>query len=338
MAAHGSSRSRTWWILPYFGGLLAVIVVAAAVIAIRPALQSSPHPAATHPAPAPVPMPAEVFPNALFGQLTAAVAARDESRFLALAAPGARPAMKTWWANLAAIGFTTGAVIPTASHDTVRIDAHGNGSTTILAGVHSPLDPLQNGKTDVPLDRYRIGLPFASPPATGQITSWQPLDGGPWDSGAGLYVRKGTDVIVAGPPGDSGLVDETLPLAQAAASYDLGLLRQVNPNDLAQEGFVVFVSGSPGVRSGWFATAAQPPGWPLAWHGDRAFQLPGPGSSPDDYTSAPAGLADASTGGARVVVTPYEQNGQTPQLEILSLVREFMIDILTAHDQDLING
>ena len=341
MAAHGSSRSRTWWIVPYFGGLLAVVVVAAAVIAIRPALRSSAHSAATHP-PANstatgAPLPAEMFPGALFGKLTAALAARNEAGFLALAAPGARAAMKTWWGNQAALGFITGAVIPTASHDTVRIDGHGDGSTTVLAGVHNPLDPVIGGKPDVVLGRYRIGLHFASPTAIGQITSWQPLGSDPLDS-AGLYVRQGTDVIVAGPPTDSGLVDETLPLAQAAATYDLGLLRQVNPNDLAQEGFVVFVSGNSVVRSGWFAADPQPPGWPLAWHGDRVFQFPGPGSSPDDYTSAPAGLADASTGGARVVVTPYEQSGQTPELEILALVREFMIDILSAHDQELVNG
>ena len=153
MAAHGSSRSRTWWIVPYFGGLLAVVVVAAAVIAIRPALRSSAHSAATHP-PANgtatgAPLPAEMFPGALFGKLTADLAARSEAGFLAMAAPGARAAMKTWWDNQAALGFITGAVIPTASHDTVRIDGQGNGSTTVLAGVHNPLDPVIGGKPDV---------------------------------------------------------------------------------------------------------------------------------------------------------------------------------------------
>jgi hypothetical protein len=333
-------RRMAVWILPFCGGALAVIVVAAAVIALRHSVfGSAPRPSATSSAAAPTgPMPAEMFPNALFSALTQDIDAQNESAFLRLASPHARPAMKTWWDNLNAIGFTAGAVIPTAGSDTVRIDSHGDGSTVVLAGTHSPLDPSYQGKPGVPLERYRIGLHFASPTATGQITSWQPLDSDPWDGTSGLYVQKSTNVVVAGLPGDSGVVDETVPLAQAAAAYDIGLVRQANPNDLLQEGFVVFVSGDAAVRSGWFAGDPQPEGWPLAWNGDRTFQLAGPGTSADDYTSAPGGIADNTTGGARVVVTPYEQDGETQQQEIMGLEREFMIGILAAHDQDLVNG
>ena len=145
-------------------------------------------------------------------------------------------------------------------------------------------------------------------------------------------------MVVAGLPGDRGAVDETVPLAQAAAAYDIGLVRQANANDLLQEGFVVFVSGDAAVRGGWFAADPQPAGWPRAWNGNRTFELAGPGTSPDDYTSAPGGIADDTTGGARVVVTPYEQDGETPQQEIMGLERDFMIDILAAHDQNLVNG
>ena len=279
-----------------------------------------------------------MFPDALFSALTQDINSRNEAAFLRLASPHARPAMKTWWDNLNAIGFNAGAVIPTASSDTVPIDSHGDGSTIVLAGAHNPLDPSFQGKPGVPLERYRIGLHFASPTATGQITSWQPLDSDPWDQASGLYVRTSTNVAVAGLNGDRGVVDETVPLAQAAAAYDIGLVRQANPNDLLQEGFVVFVSGDAAVRSGWFAADPQPQGWPRAWHGNRTFALAGPGTSPDDYTSAPGGIADDTTGGARVVVTPYQQDGETQQQELMGLERDFMIDILAAHDQELLNG
>jgi hypothetical protein len=327
-----------WWVVPFGSGLLAVIVVAAAVIVIQHATRAPRPAAATHSAAPAGPMPAEMFPNALFSALTQDINTRNETAFLRLASPGARPAMKTWWDNLNAIGFTAGAVIPTAGSDTVRINSHGDGSTIVLAGAHNPLDPSYQGKPGVPLARYRVGLHFASPTATGQITSWQPLDSDPWDGTSGLYVRTSTNVVVAGLPGDSGVVQETVALAQTAASYDLGLMRQVNPNDLLQAGFVVFVSSDAAVRDGWFATDPQPKGWPLAWNGNRTFALAGPGTSPDDYTSAPGGIADDTTGAARVVVTPYEQDGQTQQGEIMGLERDFMIDILAAHDQNLLNG
>jgi hypothetical protein len=336
------SADRTWWIIPYFGSALAVIVVAALVIGLTHAFAGTPRASAstTASASAPtVPMPAEMFPNALFSDLTQDINSRNEAAFLRMASPHARPAMKTWWDNLNAIGFNAGAVIPTAAGDTVHINSHGNGSTVVLAGTHNPLDPSYQNKPGVPLDRYQIGLHFSSPTATGQITSWRSLDSNPWDNKSGLYVRNGTNVVVAGLPGDSGVVDETLPLAQAAASYDIGLVRQANANDLLQEGFVVFVSDNAEVRSGWFAADQQPKGWPLTWNGDRTFTLAGPGTSPDDYTSAPGGIADDTIGGARVVITPYEQvSGGTPQLELMALEREFMIAILAAHDQNLLNG
>jgi hypothetical protein len=332
---------RTWWVVPYVGGTLAVIAVAAIVISVQHAFAGAPRASSSATATAATPagpMPAEMFTDGLFATMTQDLNMRNEMAFLHLASPSARPAMKTWWDNLNAIGFTGGAVIPTAGNDTVRIDSHGDGSTIVLAGTHNALDPSYQSKPGVPLERYRIGLHFASATATGQITSWQPLDSDPWDQTSGLYVRTGTNVVVAGLPGDSGVVNETLALAQTAANYDIGLMRQVNPGDLLQEGFVVFVSDNAEVRDGWFAGDPQPKGWPLAWNGDRTFELPGPGTSPDDYNSAPGGIADDTTGGVRIVLTPYEQSGQTPQQEIMGLEREFMIGILAAHDQDLLNG
>ena len=127
MAGNGHYQPvpRTWWVLPFFGGALAVIVVAAAVTVIlhtpRMGHQAGVTAASSKASPAArAPMPAQMFPDALYGKLTAAVQGGDEAALLSLAAPGARPALRTWWENLQAIGFTTGAVLPTASHGMVQ--------------------------------------------------------------------------------------------------------------------------------------------------------------------------------------------------------------------------
>jgi hypothetical protein len=336
---------RTWWVLPYFGGLLAVIVAAAAVTAVlhtprmghraaASVTSSSARAAST------APLPAQMFPDALFGKLTGYLQTGNKAGFLGLASAGARPAMQTWWDNLKAIGFTTGAVIPTARHDLVRVDRHGNGTAVVLAGAHSPLDPSDNqGKPDVPLTRYRIGLHFARPGATGQITSWQSLDHAPWDQGT-LYVRKDTHVVVAGPAADSAMVDQTVPVAEAAAAYDIGLVNHVNFKDLdGQQGFVVFVSGRAATRDRWLTPVKQPSGWPPRFLSAQVFQLPGPGTTQVDATSA-GSIADGTTGGARVVVPPYQQDANGPRAhgQTVTLVRDFMLSILAAHNQALANG
>jgi hypothetical protein len=279
-------------------------------------------------------MPAQMFPDGLFQQLTQDIQGGNEAGFLALVAPQARPVVKSWWDNLNALGFTSGAVVPTDQHDTVTIDSQGDGTAVILAGAHNALDPLDgSGKPDVPLERYRVGLHFTSPTATGQITSWQPLGGAPWDQGTQLYVRKAAHVVVAGLPGDSGVVDETLPLAEAAASYDIGLMNHVNYQILRQQGFVVFVSRT----VGWLTATQQPNGWPATLLGARAYQLPGPGAS-QDTSAGGNGISTGTTGGARVVVTPFEQTGGTAHGETVTLVRDFMLDVLAAHDEEFVNG
>jgi hypothetical protein len=334
---------RTWWVLPYFGGVLAVIVAAAAVTAILHTPRMGHGAAASvtsSPAQAATPVPAQMFPDALFGKLTGYLQAGDRAGFLGLASAAARPAMQTWWDNLKAIGFTTGAVIPTAAHDVVHVDRHGNGTAVVLAGAHSPLDPADNkGKPDVPLTRYRLGLHFARPGATGQITSWQSLDHAPWDQGT-LYVRKDTHVVVAGPAAESGVVDQTVPVAEAAADYDIGLVNHVNPQDLdGQQGFVVFVSGRAATRDPWLRPVKQPSGWPPRFLSAQVFQLPGPGTTQVDATSA-GSISDGTTGGARVVVPPYQQDANGPKAhgQTVTLVRDFMLSILAAHNQALANG
>jgi hypothetical protein len=330
--------SRTWWVLPYCAGALAVFVVAGLIIGLR-YNSGTAQPAGL---PSAAPMPAEMFPDALFGELTADLQAGNETAFLGLASASARPAIKTWWDNLRAIGFTTGAVIPAVSLDAVRIDSRGNGTTVILAGAHSPLDPDDvYGKPQIPMAHYRIGLHFSGPSAIGQITSWQPLDDAPWDLGSPLYVRKAANVVVAGPPADRALVDQTLPAAQTAAAYDIKMMQHVEPALLAQQGFVVFVSGSAAVRSRWFATDPQPSGWPPQFLGAQTVQLPGPSTSADSavaigQSSIVNNIADDSMGAARVVLAPAQP--ATPGAlhgETVTLVGNFMLDILANQEQGL---
>jgi hypothetical protein len=255
-----------------------------------------------------------------------------------MVAPAAKPAVKTWWENLQAIGFTTGLVEPAASDATVNIDTHGDGTTTVLAGTHNALDAIDgNRKPDIPCERYQIGLHFASPTAVGQITSWKPLGNAPWDQGSPLYVRKTAHVVVAGLASDSGVVDETAPIAEAAASYDVGLLNHVNSNDLRQQGFVLFVSHNAVIRNRWFTAGPQPKGWPPQFLGGLTEPLPGPGTNGASTSTVP-NVSDGTTGGARVVVTPFEDNGGTAHRETVQLVRQFILDILAAHDEELVNG
>ena len=206
----------TWWIAPYAGGALVVLAVFA-VLQLTVLRHPAGHPAAAGSSPAAAapsgPMPAQMFPDALFKRLTKDIQGNNEKDFLSLVAPSAKPAVQTWWDNMQAIGYTTGLIMPTDKTDQVDLNAKGDGSTMVLAGTHNALDPVHNGKPDVPLERYQIGLHFSSAKAIGQITAWKPLGDDPWDQGGKLYVRKAANVVVAGPAADSAMVDETLPIA-----------------------------------------------------------------------------------------------------------------------------
>jgi hypothetical protein len=331
-----------WWVLPYCAGALAVFVVAGVIIGLR-YNSGTAQPAAL---PTAEPMPAEMFPDTLFGELTADLQAGNETAFLHLASASAQPAIRTWWDNLRAIGFTTGAVIPTASLDAVHIDSRGDGTTVVLAGAHSPLDPANlDGKPYVPMARYRVVLHFSGPGAIGQITSWQPLDDAPWDLGRPLYVRKAAGVVVVGPPGDSALVDQTLPVAATAAAYDTGVMRHVARGVfLRQQGFVVFVSGSVPAGNRWLATVPQPQGWPPEFLGARAVELPGPIVTADTAvsigdSSLVNAIADNDMGGVRVILAPAEPATKgTLHAETVTLVRVFMLDILATQDERSVPG
>jgi hypothetical protein len=131
-------------------------------------------------------------------------------------------------------------------------------------------------------------------------------------------------VEVVGSPGDSELISQTLPLAETAATYDLALTSHIDPsptND--QTGFVVFISGSASDRNRWFRSGPQPKQQTGDADGGVTHLLQGPsagnllnmGANFEPY------LAD---GGARIVITPYQQAGETPQEETGVLVREMI--------------
>ena len=228
-------------------------------------------------------MPAEMFPDALFRELSTDIQARNEAAFLSLAAASARPALTTWWDNLRAIGFTTGAVLPTVPLDAVPIDSHGNGTAVVLAGAHSPLDPVDDlGKPQIPMARYRMGLHFASPGATGQITSWRPLDDAPWDSASPLYVRKAAYVVVA-----SLLRRPRAGRPDPAGRRDRGRVRHQDDGP-CRAGFPAAawlrrlrVRGAPRSGTAGSRPTRSRPGWPPRFLGAQAIQLPGPGVSDD---------------------------------------------------------
>lgn len=312
--ARSAPARRRGWLVPFASGALTMAVLAAAVVGSVALLHHHHAPKKHAPAKAraaqAAPMPAQMPSSALFQALTNDIQTQNETALLSQVAPAARPAVQTWWQNLQAIGFTSGAITPVSS-DLVNVDSHGDAIITVLAGTRSPLDPAGA----IPAERYQLGLHFASPSATGQIISWQPLGDDPWDQGGHLYVRKAAGVVVAGPAGDSAIVDQTLPIAEAAASYDIGLLDRVDRGDLHQTGFVVFVSSSAATREGWFRTSWLPQSWPPESGGGVTVPL--------------AGTTGDSTGGARVVITP----GGTARSETAQLVRQFTLDILASDDE-----
>lgn len=276
--------------------------------------------------------PMLVDTSTLFSSLSHDIQDKDRAAFLKLVAPAARPAVAMWWDNLAAIGFDNGAIGP-ENGAFLRADSAGNVTLTVRAGTHSPLDPMDESKAMVPAETYRVGVHFASGAATGEIISWKPLGNAPWDSGTRLYVRKGQRVVVAGYQNDAALVRQTVPLAEAAADYDIRLFNAINSNDLeGVRGFVVFVSGNAQVRERWFRTGPQPKGWSGDGFGGLTFPMPGMDGLTDIIGH---GIQGSAVGGGRVVIVPYSQLGETPAAETSVLVHEFVHVILAPSNTGL---
>jgi hypothetical protein len=331
-------RARHRRVLVVLGAAAGLAVVAALVAggimargSGQPASRATSVPAAASPGQA---MPPQMFAQTLFARLTSDLQASNEAGFLSLVAPPARPSVQSWWANQQALGFTSGVIMPADVTGALGVDPDGNGSLDILAGTHSRLDPTGgDGLPAIPCTHYQVGIHFASPDATGEITSWHPEDDAPWDQGTRLYVRTAGQVEVAGYPSDKALVNATLPLAQAAAGYDLALFRRLGPAALHQAGFVVFVSSQAAVRNAWFRSGPQPKGWSGDEYGGVTFPLAGAEGSHAGGISQQ--VSDGAVGGARVIIVPYQQAGETAHEEEAVLVHEFVHDLLALDNTGL---
>lgn len=122
---------------------------------------------------------------------------------------------------------------------------------------------------------------------------------------------------VAGNPQDSTLISQTMPLAETAAAYVLAFVSHVNPPVISQRGFVVFVAGNTADRNLWFRSGPRPEEQTGDADGGATYLLNGPGQETSAYTPE-------ENGGARIVITPYQQAGETPRQETSVLVREMI--------------
>jgi hypothetical protein len=257
--------------------------------------------------------PISFNPQPLLDELTAALAAKNRDGFLAPFAASAKPAAASWWDNLAALGFTTGAVA--TLRPGVTIDRSGNATMTIIAGARSDLDPVNadlKRENAVPTTEYEIGLRLDDGAKTPVITSWTSVQHAPWDDGKSMYVRRLDTVVVAGYADERAAVDQVADAAKKAADYDIAYYRSVAATLLHQPGFVVFTSASQSVRNLWFSGGTQPRGWTGEADG-RSQPLPG--------ISTHLGWAQPvlSTVAARVVVRPDLGDQETS-----TLVHEFI--------------
>jgi hypothetical protein len=166
--AHSAPARHRGWLVPFASGALTMVVLAAAVgsVALLHHNHSPRKPAPTKPRAAQAaPMPAQMPSSALFQALTNDIQTQNETAFLSQVAPAARPAVQTWWENLQAIGFTSGAITP-ASGDLATVPsstrpsrsprpppATTSGCWTGSTAAIPPLNRAQDGR------RWRAGTP-----------------------------------------------------------------------------------------------------------------------------------------------------------------------------------
>jgi hypothetical protein len=269
------------------------------------------------------------YPDPLFNQMASDMQAHNEAAFLGNVAASAKPALRSWYQNMLAIGFDA-VVIRSNGSNVVPVDSQGNGTIQVAAGARSPLDPefaVQRDATAspkasapvIPAESYQVTFHETGFGKAPEITGWQTSANAPWDLGVSLYVRRGGNVTVVGYPDEKTLVSQTVPMAEAAASYDLGFFRKFLPQAVQQSGFVVFVSADASRRETWFNNGQQVTGWP---------------ADPDGLTVPMIGITSAASstfdtiGAARVVITPQS----SASAETATLVSEFTHDILISND------
>jgi hypothetical protein len=270
----------------------------------------------------------------LMQSLTDAIQGRDAAAFDKLAAaPTARQAMHMWWRNAAALGFTTGSVSPS---DNVSI--HGVHPLKLEIGVHSPLDPVDDGTPKAPKvvgAWYRLTTVHGGPDCKQvQIASWKPLSNTPWDSPRPLYVVKTAHTVVAADGAARSAVRRVARLGEKAARWDFDLFRVLHKTRyLEQRGFVTFVAANNLQANTWFrpASAPKPKGWRADAGNAAGFEFPMPGVQGWPSITSRQKVSASPTAGSRVVITPKGQRAGNTELEG-TLVHEYVHAILRVND------
>ena len=161
----------------------------------------------------------------------------------------------------------------------------------------------------------------------------------PWDQPSRLYVRTTTNVVVAGPARRQrrGRRDRAHRGDRRGLRHRAG--RPGPTRTTCSRGLRgVRVRRRRGPRR-LVHRHPQPQGWPLASERQPHVRAARSRLEPGDYTSAPA-ASPTTPRAARGSSSPrmQDQNGGRRSSRSSGLEREFMIDILAAHDQDLLNG
>lgn len=268
--------------------------------------------------------------NTLLQSLTTAIQGHDRAAFLKLAgAPAAERSMRMWWRNVSALGFTTGAVSPIDEAST-----NGRDALLLAIGVHNRLDPVDDGKAQVPATRYRVTTMHGGRGCKQVLISdWKPLSNAPWDSPKPLTVVKTAHTVVAGDATVAGQVRRVAHVAEKAANWNFTLFRVAHKSSyIEQRGFVTFVAANKREAATWLRPkdAPKPRGWAADPANADGYEFPMPGVQVWPSVKGHE-VSGSPTGGSRIVITPHGARASDVNLEA-TLVHEYVHAIFRVDD------
>lgn len=198
----------------------------------------------------------------MYRGMNTALAARDHDAFFAYVQGDAVAPLQLWWANMTALGVTSGGIGPllySAAYAgdvaTVRIRLGGVFPYAAQRPADAPFDP---GRTLASFMIYTARVAVYADGAGGRIETWASEGiAAPWDSDE-LYAARGDSVVVAGPAGERPLIDATLAAAQTATDDVLAWYRAgIGETPTGARGFVVFVTADAGAFGRWMAAPGE---------------------------------------------------------------------------------
>lgn len=200
----------------------------------------------------------------MFGGMNAALKAQNHDAFFQYVQGDAVAPLELWWANMHALGATSGAIasgqlIYHYSENTADIQVR-LGAVMPYAAVRPPDAPYDPGRVLVPFMLYDVSVAVYNDGAGGRMTTWAVHDiAAPWDSDL-LYAAHGDGIVVAGLASEQALVESVLPVAEQATRDALSWYRaSLGATPSGANGFVVFVSADQSVFSRWMARSEDPP-------------------------------------------------------------------------------